>query len=237
MTKYEKIKKDIISQIRNKVLKPNQVIKSENEMCKHYGVSRVTVRRAIDELCMEGVLYRIKGKGCFVKELIDQKKSKIYSFTDLVKNEGKIPGKKQLSLKIKQASKFLADKLDIEEGDKVFEIKSIYYTDGIAYSFNTSVLPANKFKKLDFFDFNDRSLYEVLASFYDTHMYRVRQTIEATTADDLVCKLLDVEENKALLRISAVSYSMENNKEAPVEYYRAYIITDIQNYYVEKFSR
>ena len=78
MTKYEVIKKEIKEQIEDNILKPNQVIASENEMCRHYDVSRVTVRKAIDELCAEGILYRIKGKGCFVRELKDQKRSQFH---------------------------------------------------------------------------------------------------------------------------------------------------------------
>ena len=109
------------------------------------------------------------------KCLADQKKSRIYSFTEAVRNEGKLPGKKQLSLEKKEADAYLADKLQIEEGEEIFEIRSLYYADGIPYSLNTAVLPAKRFEKLDFFDFNNRSLYEVLGSFYGTYMYRVRQ--------------------------------------------------------------
>ena len=213
MTKYEIIKQEIKEQIKDNILKPNQVIKSENEMCQCYKVSRVTGRKAIDELCAEGILYRIKGKGCFVRELADQKRSRIYSFTDA----------------------YLADKLQIEEGEEIFEIRSLYYADGIPYSLNTAVLPAKRFEKLDFFDFNNRSLYEVLGSFYGTYMYRVRQTLEATTADVSVSRLLERDESQPLLRIKAISYCLEDNQEIPVEYYEAYILTDIQNYYVEKF--
>lgn len=225
MTKYEIIKQEIKEQIKDNILKPNQVIKSENEMCQCYKVSRVTVRKAIDELCAEGILYRIKGKGCFVREQTDQKRSRIYSFTEAVRNEGKLPGKKQLSLEKKEADAYLADELQIEEGEEVFEIQSL----------NTAVLPAKRFEKLDFFDFNNRSLYEVLGSFYGTYMYRVRQTLEATTADVSVSRLLERDESQPLLRIKAISYCLEDNQEIPVEYYEAYILTDIQNYYVEKF--
>ena len=42
MTKYEVIKKEIKEQIEDNILKPNQVIASENEMCRHYDVSRGT---------------------------------------------------------------------------------------------------------------------------------------------------------------------------------------------------
>ena len=130
---------------------------------------------------------------------------------------------------------YLADKLQIEEGEEIFEIRSLYYADGIPYSLNTAVLPAKRFEKLDFFDFNNRSLYEVLGSFYGTYMYRVRQTLEATTADVSVSRLLERDESQPLLRIKAISYCLEDNQEIPVEYYEAYILTDIQNYYVEKF--
>ena len=236
MTKYEVIKKEIKQQIEDNILKPNQVIASENEMCRHYDVSRVTVRKAIDELCAEGILYRIKGKGCFVRELKDQKRSHIYSFTEAVKNEGKTPSKKQLSLKTMNADAYLAEKLQITEGDEVYEIRSLYYADGVPYSLNTAVLPAERFPKLDFFDFNNRSLYEVLGSFFHTEMYRVRQTLEAVTADKEIAQMLERKESQPLLKIKAVSYSLEENREIPVEYYEAYILTEIQNYYVEKFT-
>lgn len=236
MTKYETIKQEIKEQIRDHVLKPNQVIKSENEMCQYYGVSRVTVRKAIDELCAEGILYRIKGKGCFVRELKDKKRSHIYSFTEAVKNEGKTPSKKQLSLKKKKADAYLAEKLQIPEGAGVYEIKSLYYADGIPYSLNTAVLPEERFPKLDFFDFNNRSLYEVLRSFFHTEMYRVRQTLEAVTADREIAQMLERDKDQPLLKIKAISYCQEENQEIPVEYYEAYILTEIQNYYVEKFT-
>lgn len=62
MTKYEIIKQEIKEQIKDNILKPNQVIKSENEMCQCYKVSRVTVRKAIDELCRRD-LVPDQGKG------------------------------------------------------------------------------------------------------------------------------------------------------------------------------
>lgn len=122
------------------------------------------------------------------------------------------------------------------EGDEVYEIRSLYYADGIPYSLNTAVLPAGRFSKLDFFDFNNRSLYEVLSSFFHTEMYRVRQTLEAVIAEKEIAYMLEREESQPLLKIKAVSYSLEENHEISVEYYEAYILTEIQNYYVEKFT-
>ena len=67
-------------------------------------------------------------------------------------------------------------------------------------------------------------------------MYRVRQTLEAVTAEKEIAHMLEREESQPLLKIKAVSYSLEENHEIPVECYEAYILTEIQNYYVEKFT-
>lgn len=236
MTKYETIKTEIKEKIRTGVLQPNQVIDSENKMCQQYQVSRVTVRKAIDELCGENILYRIKGKGCFVRGLKDQKRSRIYSFTEAVRNEGREPSKKQLSVEKKCADAYLCEQLQMEKGDEVYVIRSLYYADGIPYSINTAMLPAKKFPNLDFFDFNNRSLYEVLLSFFHTEMYRVSQTLEAIVADAEISKYLECEKGRPILKIKATSYSLEQNKETPVEYYEACILTEIHKYYVEKFN-
>ena len=59
LAKYEQIRQDIIHKIESMEYRPNQVIPSENELCASYGVSRITVRKAIDELVHELSLIHI----------------------------------------------------------------------------------------------------------------------------------------------------------------------------------
>ena len=134
------------------------------------------------------------------------------------------------------ADAYLAEKLQITEGDEVCEIRSLYYADGVPYSLNTAVLPAERFPKLDFFDFNNRSLYEVLGSFFHTEMYRYVRRWKQLRQIKRSHRCWNGKKAKTLLKIKAVSYSLEENREIPVEYYEAYILTEIQNYYVEKFT-
>lgn len=67
--KYKWIKQEIKEKIERHELKEGQVIPSESELCARYQVSRITVRKAIDELVRDGLVYRIKGKGTFVQNL------------------------------------------------------------------------------------------------------------------------------------------------------------------------
>ena len=67
ISKYEIIKNKIEEQISQGIYKENDKIPSENELCRAFASSRITVRKALDELVTTGVLYRQQGIGTFVK--------------------------------------------------------------------------------------------------------------------------------------------------------------------------
>ena len=194
LAKYEQIRQDIIHKIESMEYRPNQVIPSENELCASYGVSRITVRKAIDELVHEGLLYRIKGKGSFVRDHGSEGLSRIYSFTEAILHQGKTPSK------------------------------------------NTSILPRKLFPKLELFDFNRNSLYEVLKSFYQLSFTKARQILNATVGSSEIYGYLETEQNQPLLRINAASFCLYHDNETVFEIYESYILTDILSYYVEKYN-
>lgn len=63
---YEQIKRHVLAQIESGALKPGDVVPSETEMVKEFGVARMTVSRALRELMAEGVLNRVRGSGTYV---------------------------------------------------------------------------------------------------------------------------------------------------------------------------
>lgn len=67
LSKYQIIKMQILEDIEKGVYENNDKIPSENELCKLYDTSRITVRKALDELTARGILYRLQGVGSFVK--------------------------------------------------------------------------------------------------------------------------------------------------------------------------
>lgn len=70
MIKYTYIAEQIRNQILvTKELKPNQMLKTEVELGKEYGVSKMTIKKALDSLVTEGLIYKKRGLGTFVKNL------------------------------------------------------------------------------------------------------------------------------------------------------------------------
>lgn len=126
--------------------------------------------------------------------------------------------------------------MGLEEGEEVYVIKSIYYADGRPYCINTSILPRKLFPKLELFDFNHNSLYEVLKSFYQLSFTKARQILNATLGNSEIYGYLETEQNQPLLKINATSFCLYNDNETVFEIYESYILTDILSYYVEKYN-
>ena len=120
---YEQVKINLQSQMASRAFLPGQRLPSETELCQNFGVSRITVRRALDDLVNEGILERKQGKGTFVAE----RKSKIQikplnnlggGFTD-----SKVPGIQQntrlISKKVCTCSKMEMEILGLNPEDMV----------------------------------------------------------------------------------------------------------------------
>lgn len=68
--KYKTIKKFLLNQIKSNKFKQDEKLPSEKELMNRFSVSRITVRKALDELAVEGYIYRLQGIGAFVKRSI-----------------------------------------------------------------------------------------------------------------------------------------------------------------------
>lgn len=87
------IKDSIIDLIKNGEYKPNTKLPTEAEFCETYKVSRTTVRTALQQLTVEGYIYRVQGRGTFVSENKVRQflTSTVEQFSEQITMQGKTP--------------------------------------------------------------------------------------------------------------------------------------------------
>jgi DNA-binding GntR family transcriptional regulator len=120
MAKYLQIEKEIRNAILLKNLNPDDRIMTEEQLCGKYGVSRMTVNKAISNLVQGGYIYRIPGKGSFVRSLHVTKRSALgQSFTDDMLSQGLKAGSKLLDYHVKRGGDIpdIASYLQLSEDD------------------------------------------------------------------------------------------------------------------------
>lgn len=101
-------------------------IPSERELCERFGVSRITVRRALAELEEGGTIYRVQGKGAFVcKAKLQQPLMHLTSFTEDMHKQNMIGGARILALETVPALPRIAEALHIEENAPVILLKRL----------------------------------------------------------------------------------------------------------------
>lgn len=214
---YRHIEEDLLSQITEGDLQPGDVIPPERELCEHYGVSRITVRRAISELETRGYVRRHQGKGTFVSRTrIQREMGRLLSFSEEMQAQGHVPGSKLLNLQHRPADKSIASLLQVREGEPIWIVERLRLADDEVVSLSISYLHLPPDVYLTPLELNgDSSLWSLLAS-KGVRITEGNTTVRATVADSHYAELLDVEEGEPLLVREGVNYVTEEQP-IPVE--------------------
>jgi GntR family transcriptional regulator len=157
---YYQLKEKFLQKIQKGEWKNGQKIPSETELCTLYQISRITVRKAIEELVRDNYLIRYQGKGTFVAAInFEQKLSKFYSFSEALLQKGKKEHVKMLSFRVEKASEKILDQLAITANENIFRIVRLRSVDDTIYAVETSLIPFNLCPSLSKKDIAENGLY------------------------------------------------------------------------------
>ncbi|MFL0250528.1 GntR family transcriptional regulator [Clostridium neuense] len=205
-------------------LKEHDKLPSERELAEIWKVNRTTLRRAIDKLINEGVLYSKDGRENYVSpKKIDRDLCHFMSFTETMKNRGLCISTKLVSIKIVEANKELAKALSIFLGREVLEIKRIRIVDEKPLDFEISYIPSNLCKGIEKYDLENNSLYKILERDFKIKLLKQRQDVSMQYVGLEEGKYLDIKEGTAVLVSKGITL---NVAEEPVEYSIAFTRAD-----------
>jgi len=211
---YHKVKEYLISRIESGEFNSQEQIPPEGQLCEEYNVSRITIRRAIDELVKMGMLVKKQGKGTFVNQpKINFFSIDLISFAERMERQGFKVTTKLLGMEEIVPTTKVAKALGINEGDKVLKIDRIRSIENDPISIETNYIPRKMLgdnglsEQLHAHLRGGNSLYLFLNKNIGVNITRAHQVFEPIILEEEEQGMLDCEGNMAGLLIYRTTYS------------------------------
>ena len=224
---YQQIYEDIKGKIEEGTYAEGDRIPSEQELCSAYGASRITVRRAISDLCTNGYLVKRQGVGTFVSKPrifreLRRSGNRIETFTDICRNCGAQAGARLLCRRIVPARSDERAFLGLGENDLLLYVQRLRTADGIPVYEENVFLPYEEFAGLMGASLDDVSLFDTIEAVSGRRPVRnARLTIEAVAATPEQAGRLRVPTNAPLLYMNGY---FEDRDGRPVAIGRQYYV-------------
>jgi len=215
---------------------PGAPIPSEAELCQLYGVSRTTVRKAIDDLANEGLLYRIQGKGTFVSTTRVRERFVQFTagFYDDMQTRG-IPLRTEvLEQAAVTADQDIASKLRLAPGEPAVKFSRLRFVNNLPFVLSDSFVPQRLFPGVESEQLANASLYGTLREKYGAKLARGTRFVTVAACTDEQSRLLRTPVGSPLLVITGVMYDTVGR---PVEAGVAWLRGDFAEIEIEVVSQ
>ena len=211
LTKYVRIANDMKEKIESGVYKPNDQLPFEAEMCDHYGVSRITVKKAMDLLVNEGLVVKRRGAGTFVKNITLKTDSEYpYStsnqFSGFANTEGHTHVTSMVhDFQVVPANKEVAARLKIEEGDFVYYIERTRCSEGEPYVVEYTYMPIDVIPGVKR-EVLENSIYEHISKDLGLKIKSAHRTVRATLPTEKEEEYLKIDHCFPILEVEQVAF-------------------------------
>lgn len=201
---YFQISTRIEQAIHDETLPAGSRLENEISLANRLGLSRPTIRRAIQELVDKGLLVRRRGIGTQVVHGKVTRNVELTSLYEDLERSGQKPETKLLSSEIMKADSHVAEHLGVPVGSPVLHIKRLRSSDGVPISILENYLP-EELTDVDLGQLSRHGLYQILRTRGVT-IRVAKQRIGARAANATESQLLDLSRGGALLSMERTAY-------------------------------
>ncbi len=208
---YLKVADSVKLATEQQILKGGDFIPTEREFSELVGVSRITIRKALDILDKEGVIVRSRGLGTRISETLEYSSKEATGFSQQVVLKGKKPDTLWIKKDTIPCSEEIAKQLKIAPDDEVFLLKRVRYIDEQAVSIEESYVPSHLIHNPDEIQL---SLYDYFRS-QDIVPTKTQSRVSAKMPTEEFLEKLHIEESIPVLLIEQTAF---DKKGTPIEY-------------------
>jgi len=220
---YHQVRIDLTNLLRSGVLKPGDMLPSEEELCQGYGVGRQTLRKAVSRLVNRKLLERTPGRGTTVLEWKDWMTFFINrSLAQQIREMGLTPHSAVLLKNEIVINESSPAPLHTKMGSHALELIRIRFGDQTPIGVQYTTVITDLCRDLGDHDFEQASLYDLLLTKYRLPITRIDNGVRAVLGDEWHKSLLKISGNAPLLVVNTTAYLDQNGPiETSTSYYRA----------------
>jgi len=227
---YYLIQQNLVELIDLGLLKADDSLPSERDLSQYYGVTRMTVRQAIDTLVQKGLVYKQHGVGTFISE---QKPVKdfvptVMGFSSRMREAGLSPSSQLIDRTVITPTPLIAHRLQIPQQSQVIALKRLRMVNDEALMVETSYLPYEQYPAVMTADLAGQSLYKFLEEQYQVSVDEAEQTLEPTLMSDGEAALFGMEAAQPAMLVRVLAFSAERR---PIEFSKSVVRGDRCRYY------
>jgi GntR family transcriptional regulator len=223
---YQQLQRALRDAIAGNRLAADEALPPERDMAEEFGVSRITVRKALDALVAEGLLNRRQGAGTFVAARVEKNFSKLSSFTEDMISRGRRPESVWLSRSVGAVTPEESLTLSLSPGAQVYRFNRIRYADGSPMALEYSTVPGFSLPSESAVE---ESLYEALDK-HGSRPARALQRLRAVLFTAERARLLGVPDGSPGLLIERRGFLRDGR---PVEFTQSYYRGDAYDFVAE----
>lgn len=227
---YRQLYNELKQAIDSGFYKSGEQIPSEDRLREMYGISRITVRKALEELTADKILVKRHGKGTFVAkteyvEVIGAKGS----FTKCCLMMNAVPTTQILSAGLTEGCGEAQKQLGLGPDEKMVMLRRLRCVDGVPVIVENDYFPKSYQFLLDL-DLRDCSLHQVLWEQAGIRVCRLQDVIDLCSSDEEQAQLLNCKAGHQLLRVCGKFYGTDPN----ILYYNEqFILSERYKYVME----
>jgi len=211
---YYQLKQYILDRIQNGQWMVGFTIPTEQQFCEIFGISRPTVRQAVNELVAEGHLNKLNRRVTVASpKLHSSFFERLQSFNTEMRRKNLTPKTRVLNLEIRE-NEDAAEKLRLSDARCVF-LKRLRSVDDIPVVLIETYLPYGSMSDLLSQDFTNISLYETIEERYKIQISRVERFFEATLAGTVESEALSIKKGSPICFVETTAYDQRDN---PIEF-------------------
>jgi GntR family transcriptional regulator len=229
---YYQIQQRIKEAIKKGEWKSDLFIPTERDLSEKFQVSRITTRKALESLSLEGVIRKIKGRGAIVAKpkIEGQLFNRLIGTYQDLKDKGFKITNKILDFKIIEPNELVRKELNLLPKEKVYRFERIRFLDNEPYHYSKTFMPQKTCPNFDYNLLIKKSLIKVLEENYKLKIYRVRRVLEASIASMEDSKLFKVKIGAPILTFYNTAFLKEGT---PIEYTLNKIRGDMSKFDIE----